>query len=252
MTPALLLTAVARLPPALLAASLAGWIALLALDQALLLPAICGGGSVVGATFEVAFAANPPITLFVGWFAMLLAMMPPLLVMPMAHLWRSSLSRRRLRAIALFICGYGAIWLAAGIPLTAAAIALRVGTAASPLPAVAIALVMALGWQATPFKQHCHNHCHRQPRIGAFGLQADVDAFRFGVTHGLWCFGACWALMLLPLATATGHLPLMGAVTLVLFAERLHLPRPARWGFSLPRWPVSSVVSSVRATRAAP
>lgn len=250
MAPTVLMTAVTRLPPALLAASLAGWAALMVLDQSLLLPTICGGGSLVGVTFVAALTTNPPTALLVGWLAMVLAMMPPLLAMPITHLWRRSLNRRRHRAMILFTCGYGVLWLAAAVPLTAAAIALRVVTATSIPPAAAVAVLMALVWQAVPLKQLCLNRCHRQPRIGAFGLKADADAFRFGITHGLWCVGACWPLMLLPLAAATTHLPLMGAVMLVLFAERLRLPQPARWGFSLPPWPTSVAISSVSATRA--
>ena len=46
---------------------------------------------------------------------MLLAMMPPLLAMPLMHVYWSSLPRRRVRALACFVGAYGSVWLAAGL-----------------------------------------------------------------------------------------------------------------------------------------
>jgi len=53
---ALLIALLRRQPPALLAASVFGWIALLVLDRMLILPAICGGAS---AGFESTLAVTP-------------------------------------------------------------------------------------------------------------------------------------------------------------------------------------------------
>ena len=49
-----------------------------------------------------------------AWALMLVAMMLPTLVQPLYHIRLSSFSRRRMRASALFVAGYGAVWLAAG------------------------------------------------------------------------------------------------------------------------------------------
>src|SRR5688572_21344911 len=49
-----------------------------------------------------------------SWAVMLVAMMPPLLAMPLMHAWSSSLPRRRLRTAVVFLVGYSAVWMAAG------------------------------------------------------------------------------------------------------------------------------------------
>ena len=50
-----------------------------------------------------------------GWALMLAAMMGPLVAAPLRHVCARSFARRRARAVALFGCGYVAIWMAAGI-----------------------------------------------------------------------------------------------------------------------------------------
>ena len=53
----------------------------------------------------------------VGWLVMLGAMMLPLTLPTLAHVWRTSLARRRRRAVALCLCAYLAIWLLAGLAI---------------------------------------------------------------------------------------------------------------------------------------
>lgn len=225
-----------RLSAPLLLVSLAGWWMVAGLDGQAPLAEMClsvvsagqpgsGSGRLWAApAFDVVTASGVPAVLL-SWLAMLMAMMAPLLAQPIAHLRRRSLPRRRLPAIALFVAGYVAVWLAAGIALTALALALGTGA-----PAFTIAVLLALAWQAAPFKQLCLNRCHRLPRLSAFGLEADADALRYGVSHGMWCIGACWALMLLPLAAGSAHVAAMAAVTLLLLVERHRPARPPRWG----------------------
>ena len=55
-----------------------------------------------------------------------------------------------------------------------------------------------------------------------------------GLTAGVWCIGACWALMLLSIMTDALHLPLMAAIAALIFVERAKLAKPARWGFAIP------------------
>ena len=218
-------------PPALLAASLAGWIALVVLDRTLILPAICGGAWFAPPGIELTLAMTPPGMLALAWFAMWLAMMSPLLAVPIEHVRLRSLKRRRVRAIAIFVTGYGAVWFAAAPLLAALVYAIRLAAPATMVPAFLMALVMVLVWQAAPVKQTCLNRCHRLPRLSAFGLAADSDCLRYGVTTGVWCVGTCWGFMLLPLLAGSMHLPLMAALALVAFIERARLARPARWNF---------------------
>jgi predicted metal-binding membrane protein len=226
-----------RQPPVLLAASLAGWIVLLALDRMLILPAICGGSSSAPADVGLTLAVNPSGLLMLAWLTMLAAMMPPLLAAPIAYLRQRSLKRRRFRAIAVFLAGYGAIWFAAAPLMLAIVHAIRLFATATRLSPFVVAISVVLIWQASPAKQHCLNRCHRLPRLSAFGAAADLDCLRYGVTTGFWCVGTCWGLMLLPLTADTMHLPLMAAAAVIIFFERSRLARPARWGFPSPSFP---------------
>jgi predicted metal-binding membrane protein len=180
------------------------------------------------ASFGPLLAHNPLASLALNWTLMLVAMMAPLLIAPIRHVRDRSFARRRVRAIVLFVAGYGPIWLAAGVVLLTLALASRVIAPESSVPA-ALVIVIALVWQVSPAKQTCLNRCHAHAELAAFPPAADVDALRFGSTHGIWCVGSCWVLMLLPLLLSRGHLAAMAAMALWLFAERLESPMPPAW-----------------------
>lgn len=157
------------------------------------------------------------------------AMMPPLLAMPLMHVWRSSLPRRRLRASVGFLLGYGALWMAAGPILTVLALLLQLTVAEA---ALAGALLIASLWSASPWHRVALNRGHRMRRIGLFGWAADRDCLIFGMTHGLWCIASCWAWMLVPLLGGAWHIPIMLFAGAMMLAERLTPADRPRW-----RWP---------------
>lgn len=226
---------VRSLPPALLMASGIGCSLFAAQMTGLVGSALCiSQPSIVTSPdlFRAALALNPPATLALSWLAMLLAMMPPLLAQPLLHVWRRSLRRRQRRAVALFALGYTAIWCAAGVVLSSIALALGAASGAAML----LGAALVLGWAATPFAQLSLNRCHRRPCLAGTGIAADADVLQYGVSHGAWCIGACWPVMLLPLLAGPWHLPVMGAAALWLISERSRVPRPAQWGFG---WRVS-------------
>lgn len=168
-------------------------------------------------------------SLAAGWAIMLVAMMAPVLIWPVHHIRLRSLKHRRARAVALFAAGYAAIWIAlGGILVTIDLFVMRL--APHSYRAAVVALLVAAVWQCSPIKQRCLNRCHAHPELATFGAEADVQALRFGMTHGLWCAGSCWALMLFPMLWPGGHLVAMGAATILILGERLERPRSARWG----------------------
>lgn len=230
-----------RTPHPLLAASIAGWGLLVVNDASSLQSALCLSSTTVfgsiSARFAAAIAVGQPF-LPLAWAAMLLAMMPPLLTSPLRHVLQRSLMRRRIRAIGLFLFGYAGVWLSAGLLLAAGTLVLQGIAAAASLPPLAAAALVAMAWQATPLKQMSLNRCHGRPPLAAFGFRADMDVLRYGAFHGVCCVGACWALMLLPLA-ADGplHWIVMAAVGLVAIIERVRAPRGQRWGAAWPRLP---------------
>jgi predicted metal-binding membrane protein len=162
-----------------------------------------------------------------GWASMLLAMMAPTLVEPVLHVHQRSFRRRRGRSILCFALGYGAVWMLAGVLLLALQLLSGIAPQSS-LPA-ALAGAVALLWQCSPAKQRCLNRSHNHRELAAFGWAADRDAFGFGLGHGVWCLGSCWALMLLPMLLVHGHAAAMLAVTVLMVGERLEGPQPLRW-----------------------
>ncbi len=172
-----------------------------------------------------------------GWALMLVAMMLPTLISPIHHILDRSFKRRRARSILLFVVGYAAIWMPVGMVLTAAI--LWIGRAASAMPAPGLLPALGIGliafiWQCSPAKQRCLNRNHNHRELAAFGRRADMDALRFGLDHGWWCVGSCWALMMLPMVMSAGHLVAMAAVTILMISERLAPPRPLDWRLRFP------------------
>jgi predicted metal-binding membrane protein len=173
-----------------------------------------------------------PASLAMGWALMLVAMMSPALIPPVRHVWLQSFRHRRIRSIGLFVAGYAAIWMVSGVIIIALAQVLRtLPESSTPL---ALTSLVTLVWQFSPIKQRSLNRGHAHPVLGAFGWAADADALRFGLAHGTWCVGSCWALMLLTWIVPHGHVVTMAAMTLLVFAERLERPAEPKWGLRGP------------------
>jgi predicted metal-binding membrane protein len=185
------------------------------------------------ASEAVYWSFTPPWGSVTGWGLMLAAMMAPVLIPVLRHAFSRSLPRRRGRAVALVTVAYAATWTAGGVGLVtlAGGVGALTGT---PYPAVAAGIAVAVLWQATPWKQRCLNRRARHPPLAAFGRAADVDALRLGGTHAVWCFGSCWALMLVPLLVPEWHLGLMVVATLWVWSEQLERPAVPGWRLRTP------------------
>ena len=206
----------------ILTVSAAGWIALLAA------PANMHMFAHHLSSFHMMVAMGPPVAMARDWVLMVAAMMSPVLFLPLCHVRLRSFARRRGRSMALFVIGYFAIWTVVGSVLLAVELCCKLFVPQPYLPA-AVVFVIALVWQYSPVKQRCLNRCHAHTELTAYGVAADLDALRFGATHGAWCSGSCWALMLLPMLLPNGHIGAMAIVTSLAFSERLERPRPPDW-----------------------
>ena len=186
-------------------------------------PGLCSAGlqMPLSESFNLAQLAS-------GWLLMLAVMTPPLLVAPLRHVRERSFAHRRARAMFLFVIGYAAVWMIAGMGLQVLALAAQLAVS-DTLVCLALSASAAILWQVSPAKQWFLNRCHRRPQLAAFGAPADHAAFGFGLTHGTSCVGACWTLMLLPLFAGQGHVLMMLVVMLFAFAERLESPAPLAW-----------------------
>lgn len=167
-----------------------------------------------------------------GWPLMLVAMMSPLLIPALRHVYARSLPSRRWRALALLSAVYLGIWSAAGELLQAMAAALH--SVVQGGAAFTFGLLTVLVWQLSPVKQRCLNRRSAHPPIAAFGRAADLDVARFGCVHALWCVGSCWVLMLLPLLAGGWHLIVMAVVSAWIWAEPFDTPRVPSWRLRLP------------------
>ena len=222
---------VAKVRNRLLTVSAITWVVLLAEPGGAVMSthhAAAHAGAMPAASLQLQLATHQPAALAMGWVLMVMAMMSPVLIAPVGHIRLRSFAHRRARAIALFVAAYAAIWIALGGAFMAVALAATLLAPQSYLPAAGAGLI-AFVWQWSPIKQRCLNRCHAHPELAAFGVAADVDALRFGTTHGIWCAGSCWALMLVPMVLPWGHIVAMAAAAVVVFSERLEGPRPPCW-----------------------
>src|SRR5271168_1296213 len=190
--------------------------------------AVCGGAASAAGSLSISLTMNSLSAFAAGWALMLLAMMSPLVVPEIHHVRFTSLARRRARSIALFAAGYGGVWMACGAVLTGAGLVAQAVAPGSYIPAT-VAGLLACVWQASPHKQWSLNKCHDNRPLRVFGAEADLDAFRFGWTRGVWCAASCSAAMLISMLLPEGRLAAMAAVMILAYCERLEDPEPPRW-----------------------
>ncbi|HEV2186402.1 MAG TPA: DUF2182 domain-containing protein [Stellaceae bacterium] len=196
------------------------------------------------AELQLVLALNSPGALAMGWILMVSAMMPPIIAEPLRHVRDRSFARRRGRATALFVAGYGATWMLAGAILSPVAIVVH-STGLEPFPSLALAALVVLAWQVSPAKQRFLNRCHHRPALAAFGAAADRDSFVFGLTQGASCVGTCWAIMLLSLLFTSNQLLTMGTAELFLLGERLERPTSPKWRLRGPNKSIRMVAAQL-------
>lgn len=161
------------------------------------------------------------------WTVMAAAMMGPLALAPGRYAAFRSRWRRRDRAMAGVLIGFGAAWLLVGLAVVAWL------SAASPLIAAhrglagAAGLLAAAAWQLSPAKAAALRACHRRAPLAPEGWRADADCLGLGWRQGGACAASCWLLMLCPMLAADS-LAVMAAVSLVSLADRYPQRPPVR------------------------
>ena len=137
--------------------------------------------------------------------------------------------------VALFGCGYFAVWLAFSVVGASLQIGLRswglLGASAALLAPLAGLVLVGTGlYQVTPAKAACLEHC-RTPMSYFLSRwrNGPGGAFRMGLSHGAFCVGCCWALMLTGFALGVMNLAWMAVLTVVIAVETL-APRGERIG----------------------
>ena len=181
-----------------------------------------------------AMAAMPGgIAWFVAlWTAMMASMMLPS-VTPAVLLF-ATVARSRTQygfavaPTAVFVAGYLAVWMLAGVGVALAdrASGGAVTTSVWRLAFVGPALVAGGVYQLTRWKMWCLSFC-REPLQFFMGHWRDglSGALRMGAQHGLYCLGCCWGLTLALIALGLINPLWMVASALIIFVEKV-----APWG----------------------
>jgi predicted metal-binding membrane protein len=169
------------------------------------------------------------IPIFLGmWVAMMVAMMFPT-VAPIVLAHRLVVRRRgegNTPTVA-FVLGYIVVWSAIGaIPLIGFLGFRNLAADAGDsrwLPTLAGGILIVAGaYQFTRWKATCLKAC-RSPMT--FLMTHDFgggsrSAFKSGVTHGAYCLGCCWALMVVLVVVGLMNLVWMAGIALIFLAEK--------------------------------
>lgn len=160
-----------------------------------------------------------------AWLAMMAAMMLPA-VSPVVRLYSLAAAKGTVAPLPFFVGGYILVWTALGIPAFFAWRVLMGPVAEGRIWAArlaAVALLLAAIWQLTPLKSVCLRHC-RSPMSVFLQVRGSLDrpkaALRLGSTHGLYCLGCCWALMVVLVAMGTMNLAWMIGLTVLILLEK--------------------------------
>ena len=178
------------------------------------------------------------LLLLAMWWVMMVGMMLPS-VAPMILTFASINRNRRNRGepyapAALFTAGYLLAWGGFSVAATLAQWALERAALLSPMDMTTDSrllggvLFLAAGlYQFTPVKLACLRVC-RSPIDFVVNHWRDglVGALRMGLTHGLYCLGCCWILMLLLFVGGVMNLLWVAALGGAVLAEKL---TPGPW-----------------------
>jgi predicted metal-binding membrane protein len=172
------------------------------------------------------------ILLWAMWAAMMAGMMLPtitplLLLYARAMRTRTDVANASARIYAM-AAGYVVVWAAFSVGATilqrvlgeASWLTVMMEPASSRIAAVL--LFIAGAYQLTPLKAACLRGC-RSPitALTTRWREGAIGAFRMGVSHGMYCLGCCWALMLLLFAGGVMNLAVILVLTAWVVIEKL-------------------------------
>jgi predicted metal-binding membrane protein len=165
------------------------------------------------------------VTFTAMWGLMMAAMMLPS-VAPFIRTYQGTVVEHRAARLTALALGYLVIWTAVGVVAFYVAdwfgrlAAERAGV--SQVVAVATFAVVGV-FQLTPLKFRCLSHCrspigHLMHYLGYRGRTRDLRA---GASHGWFCLGCCWALMLLMIAFGVMNVGAMVGLAAVIAIEKV-------------------------------
>jgi len=132
------------------------------------------------------------------------------------------------RQIYAMAAGYVVVWAAFSVAATVLQRLLAESSLLTPMmepadPRAAAAVLIVAGiYQLTPLKSACLDACRSPIAFLSSRWREGVGgAFRMGVSHGNYCLGCCWALMLVLFAGGVMNLAVILALTVWVAIEKL-------------------------------
>ena len=171
------------------------------------------------------------LALWLMWVVMMVAMMLPSAaptILLFAALTRTQASASPLSPTAGFAAGYVLLWGVFSLVATLAHRALEhaalVSSAMRATTSVLAGLLLVAAgiYQWTSLKHACLSHCRSPIHFVTRHWRAGLGgAFRLGLTHGAYCVGCCWALMVILVAVGAMSLPWVLLIAVLVFAEKV-------------------------------
>lgn len=173
--------------------------------------------------------------LLLMWIVMMAAMMLSTalpLILAYARMKAGDTSHEKSWVYVLLLSlGYIATWAAFSIAATMLHGAFSVFSVLSPMqmaitsgPVAGALLILAGVYQFTPLKQACLSQC-RSPMSFLMTQWRDSrwGTFTMGWSHGLYCVGCCWALMVLLFVSGVMNVVFILALTAYILIEKVFL-----------------------------
>jgi predicted metal-binding membrane protein len=219
---------------ALLLLTAFAWIYVIWLAADMASPPAMPGMSVMMAPAFAPWGAVHLLFLFAMWLVMMVGMMTPSAA-PMALIYaqvarHSASLGQAFASVGWFVAGYLLAWTLFSVLAALAQWGLESLAVITPMmmsasrPFGALVLMVAGAYQWLPIKDSCLSQC-RAPlsfvqRHGGFQPRA-LASLRLGFTHGMYCIGCCWALMLLLFVGGVMNLLWIAALMIFALLERL-------------------------------
>jgi predicted metal-binding membrane protein len=185
-----------------------------------------------------AWSPGYAVMMFFMWWIMMIAMMlpsaTPTVLLSAAINRRSSKETPPYGNAAVFAFGYLLAWALFSFAAVfvhwlleqAGVLTMLMESASRSLSG--LLLILAGGWQFTPYKNSCLTHCqspveflvrHRRP--------GNRGALLMGLHHGYYCLGCCWFLMTLLFVGGVMNLYWIAGLALYVYLEKL--PAGGKW-----------------------
>jgi predicted metal-binding membrane protein len=184
--------------------------------------------------------------LFAMWVVMMAGMMlpsaAPALLIYAAVVRKSPVGARARAQVHAFGAGYLLVWTAFSLVATVLQRLLARWLLLSPMMDLpdrrlgGALLILAGLYQFTPYKRACLRHCRAPAEFLTSHWRTGISGgFYLGWLHGFYCFGCCWALMLLLFVGGVMNLWWIAGLTFFVLLEKVApFGGPGGRFFSLP------------------